>query len=473
MVNNTDPSTKLHGRGAADGLESRPQRCRYALAMPAVNPARRAVAEAIARVAARFPNLPPSHLDTAALDPADAALATAIHRTVLQRWLTLEHLLAPLVKPGLARIEPALRAVLLTGGAQLLFMDRLPAYAVVNDAAELARAMVRLRAAGLANAVLRRVAELPAGRDLDSDWHPAGDVLPLDAGVLRLARPLLPDPAERLDKHLAIATSHPARLIRRWLAHHDADAVSAIARQSIRTPSTFVAVEPGFDPADAADQPAIRDQRSEITHLCWQADHASLTRFLAAQPLRRVQDPASTASVAAARDLPARTILDYCAGRGTKTRQLLAEHPEAAVYATDPDAARRAELHALARRLPIDVLEPGQRPPAPVDLLLLDVPCSNTGVLARRPEARYRFNDKSLADVVALQRQIIAAALPSLKAGGHLLYATCSIEPEENHDQARHVLQHHGGRLIAERQILPGGAGPAYHDGSYHAVVQW
>ena len=310
MVNNTDPSTKLHGRGAADGLESRPQRCRYALAMPAVNPARRAVAEAIARVAARFPNLPPSHLDTAALDPADAALATAIHRTVLQRWLTLEHLLAPLVKPGLARIEPALRAVLLTGGAQLLFMDRLPAYAVVNDAAELARAMVRPRAAGLANAVLRRVAELPARREPDSDWHLAGDVLPLDAGVLRLAQPLLPDPAERLDKHLAIATSHPARLIRRWLAHHDADAVSAIARQSIRTPSTFVAVEPGFDPADAADQPAIRDQRSEITHLCWQADHASLTRFLAAQPLRRVQDPASTASVAAARDLPARTILD-------------------------------------------------------------------------------------------------------------------------------------------------------------------
>ena len=441
--------------------------------MPAFSPARRVAADAIARIAARFPDLPPSHLDTAGLDPADAALATAIHRTVLQRWLTLEHLLAPLVKPSLARIEPALRAVLLTGSAQLLFMDRVPAYAVVNDGAELARAMVRPKAAGLVNAVLRRVAELPAGREPDSDWHPAGDVLPLDAGVLRLAQPRLPDPADRMDKHLAIATSHPPRLVRRWLGRYEADVVSGIARQSIRTPAIFVAVEPGFDLADDPTQSAIRNQQSEITHLHWHADHASLTRFLAAHPLRRVQDPASTASVAAARELPVTTILDYCAGQGTKTRQLAAEHPDATIYATDPDPARRAELHALAERLPIHVLEPGEHPPEPVDLLLLDVPCSNTGVLARRPEARYRFGDRSLGELVALQRRIVAEALPRLKRGGHLLYATCSIEPEENEDQARHVLQHHGGRLITERQMLPDGAGAGYHDGSYHALVRW
>ncbi|MEX0885375.1 MAG: transcription antitermination factor NusB [Phycisphaeraceae bacterium] len=442
--------------------------------MPAsLSPARRAAAEAIARDAARFPNLPPSHLDTTRLASADAALATAIHRTVLQRWLTLEHLLTPLVKPGLARVEPALRAILLTGATQQLFMDRLPAYAIVNDAAELARVMVRPGAAALANAVLRRVGELVAGREPQTPWQPASDVIPLDEGVLRLARPLLPSAEDHLDRHLAVATSHPPRLVRRWLETYGPVDATAICRQAIRTPPTFVAVEPGFHPPAGEEDGVAVESEAGVTHLLWRSDHARLRGFLAEHPARRVQDPASTASLAAARELSLATVLDACAGQGTKTRQLVAEHPEAVVYASDPDAGRREELGKLAGAIPrVRVLEPGERPPEPVDLLLLDVPCSNTGVLARRPEARYRFNSRSLTDVTRLQREIIANTLPAVRRGGWVLYATCSIEPEENLEQVRHILQQQGGELVTQQQILPGGRSAGWHDGSYHALIR-
>ena len=174
--------------------------------------ARQRVAEALQVAAQRFPHLPPTTLDVAALDRRDARLALAIHRTVLQRWITLEYLLDRHLRQPMHQLEPALRAVLLSAAAQLLFMDRLPTHAVVNESVNLAGRMVRPGAAGLVNAVLRRLAEQVVQAAHDQPWVAAGDRLPLDDGCVVLRDPCLPDPGNFVE-HLAVATSHPAELV--------------------------------------------------------------------------------------------------------------------------------------------------------------------------------------------------------------------------------------------------------------------
>jgi 16S rRNA (cytosine967-C5)-methyltransferase len=200
--------------------------------------------------------------------------------------------------------------------------------------------------------------------------------------------------------------------------------------------------------------------------------------FLRAQPARRVQDPAASLAVESTRGLSPQSIIDYCAGRGTKTRQLAALHPGAQVIASDPDPDRLADLRATALGLPnVRALEPkemGALPPRRGDLLLLDVPCSNTGVLARRPEARYRFSNSSLRSVVALQRRIIDSALPLLRPGGHILYSTCSLEEEENRQQVRWLCTRHKAVIVQETCSLPspGSDDVSYHDGGYFALLR-
>ena len=122
---------------------------------------------------------------------------------------------------------------------------------------------------------------------------------------------------------------------------------------------------------------------------------ASIPDTLATNPAMRVQDPTSAAALEAAASLHPDQVLDLCAGRGTKTRQLAAMFPEAAIYATEPNNDRRSSLRASTANLPqVTVLDPGDDGPgSPFDLVLADVPCSNSGVMARRPEARYRWDE--------------------------------------------------------------------------------
>jgi hypothetical protein len=101
------------------------------------------------------------------------------------------------------------------------------------------------------------------------------------------------------------------------------------------------------------------------------------------------------------------------------------------------------------------------------DLLVLDVPCGNTAVLARRPEARYRFSSRSLKSLVELQRRIAGNAQPLVRPGGHVLYATCSLEPEENRAQAAWMATQLGWNRHRETLLLPEGADHSYRDGGY------
>ncbi|NBP52603.1 MAG: hypothetical protein EBU70_15735, partial [Actinobacteria bacterium] len=185
----------------------------------------------------------------------------------------------------------------------------------------------------------------------------------------------------------------------------------------------------------------------------WTGDHASLVALLAAHPEARVQDTASARPMRLADGLRPAVILDACAGRGTKTRQLAALHPQAEIVATDTDGHR---LRALALafeghpRVKVTTPEGLRRVVGKVDLLVLDVPCSNTGVLSRRPEAKYRFNRARL-------------------------YSTCSLEPTENDAQAAWAAGRTGRAVVRQERHepkgLPGEPDARYSDGGFGALL--
>ena len=409
---------------------------------------------------AAMPELTPA--DPAALgeelSPADAGLALAVVRTVHQRWLTLELLLRSVGCPPLSNLSHGVQAVVLGSAAQLLFFDRLPARAVVHDAVELARRLGGEKSSGFVNAVLRSLDEavMAAPAAAGEPWTPGADRLPVDlrGGEVLTSRPLwgdlLPDPANPV-RHLAAACGLPRPLVRAMVDAHGAEAAAGVAAAGVRRPPVFV--------AEGTSPPARYDGAP-----------AWLPAYLAENPARRVQDPASALAVASTAGLEPGTILDLCAGRGTKTRQLIATHPDAEVFAWDPDAERTLDL----RKIPgVEVGEP--TPDARFDLVLLDVPCTNTGVLARRTEARYRWTPERLASLVALQREILERGAGLVAPGGHLLYSTCSLDPAENREQVawlRGQAFGAGFEPVHEHLRLPGGVGDAYTDGSYHALLR-
>ena len=439
--------------------------------------ARRAVVEVLVEAARCFPDLPPDSATFTDLSPRESSLAVAIHRAVVRRWLTLEFLLNRYLRRPLTTLEPALQAILLSGSGQIVFMDRLPTYAVVDESVSLARDLVRPGAGGLVNAVLRRIGELVDTAESDTaavTWSPSCDCLPSECGVVKLRESCLPG-VRNLVRHLSVATSHPQRLVDQWLKRFSPQQVTGFCRHGVLTPPTIVAVESPV--SDLIVEGGLCQPHQTPGFVVWQGSRDELGRFLQGHIDRRVQDPASAIPVESTAGLEPSRIVDYCAGRGTKTRQLAATHPRAEVVAFEVSPQRRTGLKAAAQHFPqrrVKVVDSREKlgEAGLCDLLVLDVPCSNTAVLARRPEARYRFSRESLASLVALQRRIVDEAVPLVAVGGYILYSTCSLEAQENCDQLRWMIDRYPVRVINESLALPSGLGRSYQDGGYYTLLE-
>ena len=435
--------------------------------------AREIVLDRIAQQTARFPELSLEPLDTGGLSERDARLAHAIHDAVLRRWLTL----TAAVQSGLSRpwesLDPHVQSALLIGAAQMLLLDRIPAHAAINESVNWIKRH-NPKAAGIVNAALRRISEL-IGDVVELPVEEAawarGAIILTDGRTRLLRKPALAeDPTTRLSQQ----SSCPIALLQSWRAEQSDAAMLQLALHCLVQPPIIVT---GIDDPEKYSSLTPHDQPGFFV---FQGDHDALRSLLEtnAGAGARVQDPASAAPVAATASLSPELIIDACAGRGTKTRQLAALHPNARIVATDIDPARRAALRESTANLPaVRVVEPQvlQQFHSAADLLVLDVPCSNTGVLARRVEAKYRFSDSSVQSLVATQRQIIADTLALLADGGRLLYSTCSLQGAENERQIEWITGWHGLKTIDTAQRLPRGApGDAvirYSDSSFFAML--
>lgn len=414
---------------------------------------------------------------TQGMDGRDAGLANAIYDIVVRRWLTLEWLLTPLVSQAFAQLEPRMRAVLMAGAAQLAFLDRVPAHAAIDTSVEWAKRHIRPKAGGMVNAVLRRVAAIVHGdggtREMRARATLAADELPLEDGsaLVLHGTQLTGGPSEVL----RAACSMPAWLLGRWREAFGEDGARDLALHGlVRAPIVLnTAHARGALPADV-----LKAHESAGSHV-FTGSLDELGAILGSRGDIWVQDAGSSHPVSLVRELKPRIVVDLCAGRGTKTRQLRAAFADASIFATDADPERLSDLARTFKGseqvrvgLPASIREANFER---ADLVVLDVPCSNTGVLARRIEARYRAGLSQLERLTSAQRQIIADAIPLLAPGGRILYCTCSVEEDENSAQAGWACRWHGFKIEREEfrrpRGMPGDGPERYADGSYAAVL--
>ena len=442
-----------------------------------VDSARDAVHRALTHQAERYPDLDLAPLDTAGLSPRDAAFAHAIYDTVLRRWITLGYLIDGYSSRPFGSLDPRVRAVLLAGAAQLLLLDRVPPHAALNESVQWTKRVVKPEAGGLVNAVLRRIAELVHAEQAGLPdqkprvaWTQGRDQLPMAEGdAVAIRQAVLPEPA--LDR-VAIATSHPTAVLAKWAAEFGENEAVRLASHDLVIPPTILNARFATGPVPASTSHDLPG------HCVYKGSREDLIGLLDARPDVWVQDPASTKAIAGIADLMPSMVLDVCAGQGTKTRQLAKTFPDARIIATDVDTRRLNMLRSVAAAHPnITVIDPAQliHYKGSADLVLLDVPCSNSGVMPRRVEARYRCDAEQLARLVKLQQQILTEAIPLLTPSGVILYSTCSIEREENEGQLAWATATHGlTPSRVERTMPAGGPGDppsAYHDGSFSALL--
>lgn len=459
---------------------------------PLGDQARHAAIFALARQTRRYPEFDLEALDrsielnisTPGMEgDRDRAFAHALYHAAVSRWLTLKHLISLYLQRPIEKLDPRVHAAILAGAAQIVFMDRVPAHAAINHAVEWTKAMSHAGSAGLVNAVLRRLAALVCPeeqpRRTREAWTDQRDEIPLGgdtAAALVLAGDVLPE--EPLDR-LAVATSHPRAIIDHWLRSMSLRDVRALCLHSLADPPVTLNVMHARTPPSSS-QLTPHDQPGAMV---FSGTRAELSRVLDAHPDVWVQDSSSAGAVASVAGLSSepRVVLDLCAGQGTKTRQLAAVFPNAQIIASDKDPGRQrtlaAHFHGSSQ---VRVLEFGKVIPdwlERAELILLDVPCSNTGVLARRPEARYRFTPKVLEKLASVQRQIVADAIPFLsqRPKGRILYSTCSLEDPENAGIVGWAKTWHGFDISHERRVrpagLPGASPGGYHDGAYSALL--
>lgn len=392
--------------------------------------------------------------------PRDCGLLRELCYGVCRWQPPLQALLGRLLARPLASTEQTVRALLLVGLYQLWYL-KIPEHAAVAETVAAARQLRKSWAAGLTNAVLRAAlrqrTELAAALEADPEARTAHP-----RWLLERLRQDWPDDWFRI---VAANNARPPFALRVNRLHLDREAyrlrlaesgraakpVEAVATALILAEPTDVAALPGFDEGWAS----IQDAAAQL-----------------AAPLLDVR--------------PGQRVLDACAAPGGKTGHLLECAPDLDLTALDQDAGRLAQVQDNLRRLRLTarlVAGDARRPAdwwdgVPYDRILVDAPCSATGVIRRHPDVKLLRRERDIAALAEQQRAILDGLWPLLQPGGRLLYATCSVLRQENEEAIAAFLAAHpdagerpieadwGRALPHGRQLLPG---EADMDGFYYA----
>jgi 16S rRNA (cytosine967-C5)-methyltransferase len=404
-------------------------------------------------------------------DPADRRLLTQIVLGTVRHRGTLDRLLDRFTKAPMRQMPEDLADILRLGAYQLVFLEKVPPYAAVNEAVEAAKTLPGgRRSAAAANAILRALDRALVRDPAAVAALPPARRIPAGAGrSVGFTIDVLPDPADAA-AHLAAATSHPAWLVRRWVARHGAEGARALCEAGNAAPPFTVRVNLRRVSRDALRErlkaegvEAFPGTLPESLRLDRPGAIASLPSFQ--HGLFQPQDETAAAVARALAPRPGERVLDVCAGPGGKTTHLAELNGGAGfVVAVEVDADKSRRIAQGARRMGAEgvqvVTADGARLPfrdgVSFPAALVDAPCSNTGVLARRADARWRIRPRDLEVLPPLQSALLAAAAARVAPGGRLVYSTCSIEPEENGEVVRRFLASAPAwRLDAEEETLP------------------
>lgn len=412
------------------------------------------------------------------LSSADRSLAVDVASGVVRRGRTLDMLIESRMSRPRHNVEPDLWRMLRLGSYQLLFA-RTPEHAAVDSTVDLCRALDRDRWTGFVNGVLRNIGRLLADVPCNG---PSPTSLPTTAGQWRsLNEAVFADPNTNRAQYFADAFSLPMFLATRWCGRmNDHDLITACF-QSVTPPTTTLRVNQlratTADVLKAFTEFGYKASPGRVEgsiHLDQAVKLESLPGF--AEGRWCVQDEAAMSASILLAPKPGEQILDMCAAPGGKTTHLAElSGDQAIITACDVATGRLQRVLDNAARLQLNCIrtqvigkDGNSLPDGPFDAILVDVPCSNTGVLNRRPEARWRSDENAMQELVVLQTRLLLQACERVRPGGRVVYSTCSLEPEENRGVVDAVLTAMKDFRL-EREILHLPGQPA--DGAYQALL--
>lgn len=353
----------------------------------------------------------------------------------------LDYALERALQRPLASLPAAIRTVLRMGLYQVWFLDRVPDAAAVHQAVEAAKRHGHEGTARLVNAVLRRLAAEGEPPPPPPDGDPAG--------------------------HLAVTHSHPRWLVQRWIARWGAEETRALcAANNVPPPSALRVNLLRTTPEAVAAQLRHRGLQvapGSLPEALRVRGTLALRLDLYREGLVTMQDEGAMAVAHLLAPQPGETVLDGAAGSGIKATHL-AElmRNQGRVVALDIQPAKLKALSGHCARLGIDIVEAhhldarqaGARFRGRMDRVLVDAPCTGLGVLGRRPEIRWRLTPECIPALAAQQRALLAGVAEAVRPGGVLVYAVCSLEPEEGPEVVEDFLRRHPAFVLEEARLL-------------------
>ncbi len=378
-------------------------------------------------------------------DFREKALAMELCYGVLRWRLKLDHILRQFYKGELEKLNPRILNILRMGAYQLLFLDRVPPWAALDECVKLAHRYGHRGIAALVNGVLRSIS-----RARDNIKYPS-----LSGSAL---------------KYVAVNYSHPEWLVERWIAKYGVDETMAICEANNQIPPLTVrANRLRTTPNELAEDLEVEGVKVVPCKYAGMGMKiygcgapAELDAFQ--RGCLQVQDEASMLAAQLLTPLEGMRVLDCCAGLGGKASFAAeAMRNRGLVVALDINHRRLSMLMGNCQRLGIDIIYPvvidssvELKLTGFFDAVLVDAPCSDLGVLHRHPEIKWRRKKEDLVRLQALQLEILENACRHVKPEGVMVYSTCTVEPEENQDVVKSFLSTHPEfRVEAAGDFLP------------------
>lgn len=364
----------------------------------------------------------------AVTDVRDRALVTDLVTGTLRWRGAIDYQLARLSGRRLEKLDPEVLDTLRLGAYQLLYLERVPPSAVVNDAVSLVKAARFKSAAPFVNAVLRRLSR-------------------------ERSQLVWPSPSDRLD-YLSIVHSHPAWLVERFMSRYGADATEQRLRFNNQTPALTLAANRLVTTRDeVATRLLTEGVRTELTPIAPRGlrvlEGRALSTAAFADGAFVVQDEASQLIAELVAAQPGSRVLDACAAPGGKTVALAAQvGSQGSIVASDVRARRLNILSAtlsrchVRRARVVQISARGSFPfrPDSFDSVLVDAPCSGLGTVRRDPDIKWKRSPADFAAFASRQRELLVRATAVVRNGGRIVYSTCSSEPDENEHVVAAVL---------------------------------
>ena len=370
----------------------------------------------------------------------DRAFVTRLVEGTLERLLTLDYVLNQISKTPVKKMKPVIRTVLRMSVYQMLFMDSVPDSAVCNEAVKLVKAKGLQGLSGFVNGVLRNVAR---------------------SKEICLSEDNLPDKKKDIVKYLSVRYSLPEWLCAYFVKEYGMEQSEKIAEGSLRNPKTTIRCNTSKIAKEELKK-RLTAQDFLVEEGVYAKDALYLSGYDALEKipefkegLFQIQDESSMLVAELAGLKKDDMVLDVCSAPGGKAihaANILAVLGGGKVIARDLTEKKTALIKENTDRLQVNnitvqvsdatVLDESMIEMA--DVVIADLPCSGIGIMAKKPEIRYRMSAENQRELVKLQKEMLAVVHRYVKPGGILMYSTCTVNKEENEEQAREICQKYG-----------------------------